>query len=106
MVGKKWYLPSLGEWIIALKTLGFFDETALTGYSDFYDPPVAPWYGNLSAYAFMQVPGGYNVPGFAATANEYDTGSVIRLRCFISGITVIEYMKQAVDYPARAFIRY
>ena len=106
LVGKKWFLPSLGEWIIALKTLGFLDDTALTGYSGWYDPPLAPWYGNLSAYAFMQVPGGYNIPSFAATANEYDIGSVIRLKCFVTGITVIEFSKQAIDYPARAFIRY
>ena len=96
----------LSKWIIALKTLGFLDDTALTGYSGWYDPPLAPWYGNLSAYAFMQVPGGYNIPSFAATANEYDIGSVIRLKCFVTGITVIEFPKQAVDYPARAFIRY
>lgn len=105
LVGKKWYLPSLGEWITAFKTLGFLDDTGLTGYSGFYDAPTTRWYFNLSAYAFLQVPGGSNVPSFPATANEYDAGSEIRLRNG-TGITVIEFPKQAVDYPARAFIRY
>ncbi len=52
IVGKKWYLPSTGEWIEVFKNLGFGDISGLTKY-----PHYLYWYGRLADSPFKKVGG-------------------------------------------------
>ena len=52
MVGRKWYLPALGEWKYVFSALGFGNPSIVTQHQTSY-----PWYGYLADLAFTQVGG-------------------------------------------------
>lgn len=51
MVGKRWYLPALGEWKYVFSALGFGNTSTLTSWGTY------EWYGDLADAAFTQVGG-------------------------------------------------
>ncbi|MCI6161527.1 MAG: hypothetical protein PUH24_06260 [Prevotellaceae bacterium] len=71
MENKKWFLPSLGELKEALKNIGFFEESTITGTEQF-----GSWYGKLEDKAFGDVSGSHKLtasgPNAYHTSTEYD----------------------------------
>ena len=71
MENKKWFLPSLGEMKEALKSIGFFEESTITGVEQY-----GSWYSKLADKAFADVPGAQNFPAFGPncyhTTTEYN----------------------------------
>ena len=56
MVGKKWHLPSAGEWVYALTSLGFGKASDIATGNDSHGQYIN-WYANLADLAFTQVGG-------------------------------------------------
>lgn len=55
MVGKKWHLPSAGEWMVAYSALGFAKLSDVTTYSGNINGLYSSWYTTLADVAFTQV---------------------------------------------------
>lgn len=55
MVGKKWHLPSAGEWMVAYSALGFAKLSDVTTYSGNINGLYSSWYATLADVAFTQV---------------------------------------------------
>lgn len=56
MVGKKWHLPSAGEWVYALTSLGFGKASDIATGDDSHGQYI-DWYADLADKAFTQVGG-------------------------------------------------
>ena len=55
MVGKKWHLPSIGEFMVAYSALGFAKLSDATTYSGNLNGLYLDWYSSLADVAFTQV---------------------------------------------------
>ena len=111
LVGKKWFMPSMGEIKEAVKTLGFFDETSVSAYYDPYAMPIPPnssgyWYDNLATSAFKAAGATSNPLELLYTATEYDEDYAIALNCGWHTVAFRNFVKGGIDYRTVAFIHF
>ena len=112
LVGKKWFMPSMGELKEAVKTLGFFDETSVSAYFDPYALTPVPnssgyWYDNLVTSAFKAAGATESPFGILCTATEYDENFVVALKCAVHTVGFwYSFVKGGVDYHTVAFIHF
>ena len=101
MVGKKWYLPAIGEWKYVFTALGFGDITQMTDWVHTYN-----WYGYLANVAFTQVGSALTYGG---TADYWSATEINMGACFFgpSDNSIMWYGvgKSNTSY-VRPFIRY
>ena len=72
MVGKKWFLPSWGEWVVAYTALGFGSTSEIDAHSSSIGGTYLQWYIGLARSAFTQV-GGTLFEGGASSKYYYSS---------------------------------
>ena len=99
LVGKRWYLPSIGEWKYAY-LLGCGDPSGLAQIHDSWQK----YYGYLADIAFTQVGGtGIAKKTFWASAEYFTKATVFAMR---ENAAILSYGFKDADQFARAFIKY
>ena len=98
LVGKRWYLPSTGEWKYAY-LLGCGDPSGLAQIGSWQK-----YYGRLADIAFTQV-GGTEIAGktFWASAEYFTSATVFSMD---PNAATLSYGFKDADQFARAFIKY
>ena len=72
MVGKKWFLPSWGEWVVAYTALGCGSTSEIDARRSSFSGAYFPWYIALARSAFTQV-GGTLFEGGASSKYYYSS---------------------------------
>ena len=105
LVGKKWYLPALGEWKYALSTLGFGDPNAATGF----DIGIG-YYPNLVDEALKKVGGGRFTYRYYWSSTELGANRAAHIQTIYGPNSLVfgTFTKTYVGgaEPVRPFIKY
>ena len=99
LVGKRWYLPSTGEWKYAY-LLGCGDPSGLAQIHNDWQK----YYGYLADIAFTQVGGTAIAEKTFWASTEYFTKATVF--AMDSNAAILSYGYKDVDHCARAFIKY
>ena len=100
MVGKKWYLPAMGEWGDMFVNLGF-----MKSYSSETNWGSTHWYGYLCSLAFTQVGGNFSTADAYWSSSEFEN---MTAGILIPGEVLIRWQAytKSAGWLVRSFIRY
>ena len=105
MDSKKWFVPSVAEWKVAFKALGYLDESTISNWSNDFTTG-GKWYGVLANSALRKVGGNEFLPYmWEWCSNEYDADNGTHIHTTNKYLT-FSYISKHGGYMYRPFVKY